>query len=55
MPVSHHRPTMPVGIDYWNNMAAAVQEVLNGKQQPQQALDHVTTITQIAVDKTLKS
>lgn len=54
MPVSHHRPTMPAGVQYWNDMGTAVQDVLNGKQQPQPALDHLTTTTQIAVDKALK-
>ena len=54
MPVSHHRPTMPAGIQYWNDMATMVQDVLNGKQQPQPALDQLTSVTQIAVDKALK-
>jgi ABC-type glycerol-3-phosphate transport system substrate-binding protein len=55
MPVSHHRPTMPAGIQYWNDMGTMVQDVLNGKQQPQPALDQLTTTTQIAVDKALKA
>ncbi len=54
MPVSHHRPTMPAGIQYWNDMATMVQDVLKGKQQPQPALDQLTSVTQIAVDKALK-
>lgn len=55
MPVSHHRPTMPAGVQYWNDMATMVQDVLNGKQQPQPALDQLTSVTQIAVDKALKA
>jgi multiple sugar transport system substrate-binding protein len=55
MPVSHHRPTMPAGVQYWNDMGKAVQDVLNGKQQPQQALDQLTTTTQIAVDKAISA
>lgn len=53
MPYSHARPTMPVGSFYWDQLVAAVRQVMSGKVPPREALDQVTKTVQAKLDKAL--
>lgn len=55
MPYSHNRPTMPAGSVYWNELAAAMNRVINEGAIPREALLDAGRKTQQALDEVLAS
>jgi len=53
LPFTHHRPTIPVGSFYWNQMVEAQNSVVSGSTPPSEALKKVTQVVQAKLDEFL--
>lgn len=53
-PNHFHRPVIPVGSLYWDELMAATDSIIHFKKTPQEALDDVTVKLQAALEKALE-
>ena len=53
-PNHFHRPVIPVGSLYWDELMVATENIIHFKKTPQEALDDVTAKVQAALEKAME-